>query len=408
MMTSTAQRHIGHVEFVALSAMMFATVAFSMDAMLPALPEIAAETSPDAPNRAQLILTSFMLGMGLGTFFTGPLSDSFGRRRIIAIGSVVYCISAFVAWYSSSIEVLLIARFFQGIGAAGPRVVAMAVIRDLFEGRTMARIMSFVMMVFTLVPAVAPLAGSGIIAVSGWRGIFLAFIGFSLVSLTWMYVRLPETLALEDRRTFSPKALKTATGELFSYPAVRISIAVQVLCFAMLFSMLSMVQPIYDVTFARADSFPIWFAVVALVAGTSSLLNAAIVMRLGMRRVVTATLAAQTLISLGVLIICLSPPSTSVFFAVFVIWQVSIFFQAGLVIGNLNAMAMEPVGHIAGLAASIMGGIATIGGAMLAIPVGLMFNGSPLPLAAAITVEAGLAVILMRYLAHREASGAVA
>ncbi|MEY8838665.1 MFS transporter, partial [Cribrihabitans sp. XS_ASV171] len=261
-------------EFIALTAMMFATIAFSVDAMLPALPEIGHELSPGDVNRAQLILTSFVLGMGLGTFFTGPLSDTFGRKPVIFGGAVIYIAASAVAWASSSLELLLAARLVQGLGAAGPRVVAMAVVRDLYAGRQMARIVSIAMMIFTIFPAIAPLLGAGIIALTSWRGIFAAFILFSLTSVLWMSIRLPESLPPEKRRPFRPHLLLGALREMFAHPTVRLSIIVQTFCMGVLFTMLTMVQPVYDVIYDRAESFPVWFGLIAIIAGSASLLNA--------------------------------------------------------------------------------------------------------------------------------------
>lgn len=399
----TEGSNMSRVEFVALCAMMFATIAFSIDAMLPALPEIGAELSPDNLNNAQLILTSFVLGMGIGTFFTGPLSDTFGRKPVIIGGALVYCLCAFVGWASQSLEVILAARLFQGIGAAGPRVVTLAIIRDLFSGREMARLMSFVMLVFTLVPAIAPLLGSFFIAIAGWRAIFLAFIGFSLISILWLGFRLPEPLARENRRPFQFRVLWGAIFEMWAIPVVRVSILVQTLCFAMLFTMLTSVQQIYDIAFERGDEFPFWFGAVAIVAGSASLLNAALVIRLGMRFLVTVTLGVQILLTGTMLGLCFVLPNGPLLFAVFVIWQTSVFFQAGMTLGNLNAMAMEPLGHMAGTAASVMGAIATVFGAGLAVPVGLAFNGTPVPLALGIGVEAALGFGLMLWMKRIEA-----
>lgn len=393
---------MGTVEFIAFSAMLAATIAFSIDSMLPGLPEIADALSPDDPNKVQLVLTSFVLGMGLGTFVVGPLSDSFGRRSIMLIGAILYCIGAFIAWRAATLEVLLGARMLQGLGAAGPRIVSMAVIRDLYSGREMARIMSFVMMVFTLVPAVGPLIGAGIIAISDWRGIFVAFMCFSAISMMWMGARLPETLERAQRRPFRIKALIHATKELFSHRSIRISIACQSMMFALLFGMLSMVHPIYDITFDRADSFPYWFALISILAGTASLLNANIVVRFGMRSVVTISFAVQILLSAIMLAFSLWPPSDGLYFAVFMIWQTSVFFLAGMTFGNLNALAMEPVGHIAGLAASILGGVATLVGTLFAIPIGLMFSGTPVPLAAASIGLCTIATFLLLWLRSKE------
>ena len=183
--------------------MLFATIAFSIDAMLPALPVIAAELSPLATNRAQLILSAFVFGMGAGTLFAGPISDAIGRKPTIAGGMLLYIAGAVMAHYAGSLEVLLIARVIQGLGAAGPRIAGLALTRDLYEGREMARVMSFVMTVFMIVPAVAPAIGAGIIAFAGWRGVFLAFVIFGLVALTWVSVRQPETLAPAHRRPLS-------------------------------------------------------------------------------------------------------------------------------------------------------------------------------------------------------------
>ena len=165
-------RRLSQPEFIAMIAAAMALTAFSIDSMLPALPEIAQALTPDGPNRAQLVLTSFVLGMGIGTIFTGPLSDSFGRKPVILGGALLYVIGATLAGQAESLETMLASRIIQGLGVAGPRVVAIAIVRDLYQGRPMASIMSYAMMIFTLVPAVAPLLGSYIIVSFGWRAVF--------------------------------------------------------------------------------------------------------------------------------------------------------------------------------------------------------------------------------------------
>jgi MFS transporter, DHA1 family, multidrug resistance protein len=394
---------MSRAEFIALIAMMFATIAFSIDAMLPALPEIGAQLSPSDLNRAQLILTSFVLGMGIGTFFTGPLSDALGRKAVIAGGAVIYIIAAAVAWASSSLEMVLMARVVQGLGAAGPRVVAMAIVRDLYSGRQMARIMSLAMMIFTLVPAIAPLMGAGIIALIGWRGIFAAFVLFSLISVIWMAVRLPETLSVADRRPFKPRLLLNSVKEMFAHPTVRLSILVQVLCMGILFTMLTMVQQVYDIVFDRAESFPFWFGAVALISGSASVLNAALVVRLGMRRMVTWSLGAQILLTTGMIGMGTLDLSDTAYFGCFVAWQATVFFMAGTTLGNLNAIAMEPMGHIAGMAASVIGSIATVAAAAIAAPIGLLFDGSLIPLTAGILLMCIVGFVLMLEMGRQEA-----
>ncbi|UWR24163.1 MFS transporter [Sulfitobacter sp. S190] len=393
---------MGRKEFVALIAMMFASIAFSIDSMLPALPEIGAELAPAALEKAPLILSAFLLGMGMGTFFTGPISDAFGRKRVILAGAGVYIIGALVGWMSQTLEVMLAARLVQGLGAAGPRVVALAVIRDRFEGRQMAKIASIVMMIFTLVPAVAPLLGAFIIDQVGWRGIFVAFIVFATIFSIWMAVRLPETLAVEDRRPLRFALMTSAVSQMFRHPVVRLSMFVQTLTMSMLFLTLMLVQPIYDLVYDRGDEFPYWFCVIALIAGTASLLNALLVGRFGMQRLVITALGIQILLSGGFLLFDLGAGPYG--FICFVVWQTCMFFQAGLTIGNLNALAMEPMGHIAGMAASVIGAVATVGAAMISAPVGAVFGASPVVLvsgALGLAIAAFVLMVMMGRAARR-------
>ena len=382
-------------EFIALMAMLFATIAFSVDSMLPALPEIADELTPANPNRAQLIITSFVLGMGLGTLFTGPLSDAFGRKPVIVWGSVLYCGAAVLAWAAPTLEMILAARVLQGLGAAAPRIVALAIVRDLYEGRRMAQLMSFVMLVFSLVPAVAPLLGQVVIDAFGWRSIFISFVLFNIIALIWLTIRQPETLARDHRRPFRLATLGKGIAEVLSHRVVVISILVQSLGFGMLFSVLSSTQPIFDETFGRADSFPLWFALIAVVAALASVLNARIVMRLGMRRVAAWTFAIQAIVSsVMVSLSYFEVLSPGLSFAAFVIWNIGIFGLAGLTIGNLQALAMEPLGHLAGTAASVLGAFATVLAVIIAVPVGLAFDGTPIPLILSASVLSALAFAL--------------
>ena len=380
-------------EFIALIAMHFAMVAFSVDGMLPALPDIAAEISPDDRNRAQLVLTSFVLGMGIGTLFTGPLSDTFGRKRVIFGGGVVFVIGAALAANAQDMNQMIAARILQGLGVAGPRVVSLAITRDLYEGRRMAQIMSYAMMIFTLVPAIAPYLGAFIIDAYGWRAVFVSFILFCGIAIGWLMIRQPETLAVEARRPFQAKTLWAATKDCFAIPVFRLSVAAQVMSFGMLFATLSSTQQVFEEIYNRNDTFPEWFALVALLGGTASILNAKLVMALGMRRMVEVGFLGQITLSCLVLI---TDATTGAPFWLFLVWLVSVFFMAGLVIGNLNALAMEPVGHIAGLASSVLGAVATVLGVSLAAPVGLMFNGTLIPLSMGILAMSAIAFAIVR------------
>jgi DHA1 family bicyclomycin/chloramphenicol resistance-like MFS transporter len=395
---STAQKPISQTEFVAIMAMLFATIAISIDAMLPALPDIAASLTPDAPNAAQLVVTSFVFGMGLGTLFAGPLSDAFGRKRIIMLGSAVYALAALACYFAPTLETLLAARIVQGIGAAAPRTVSIAMIRDLYSGRGMARIMSFVMMIFTVVPALAPLMGQGIIALADWHAIFLAYIAFSAVIMLWMGLRQPETLSVEARRPLKLATLWSATKELGRHRVIVISTLVQALTLGALFATLSSMSGIFELRFDRAETFPLWFAFIAVGSMSGSFLNSRIVMSLGMRRVITGTLAAQLCLTL----LCVSTIATGLMpealaFPAHLLWSIGLFAMMGLTMGNLNALAMEPVGHIAGLAASVISSLATVGSVLLAIPVGLAFNGTVIPLLTGVALILASGLALMRY-----------
>ncbi|GAB1480416.1 multidrug effflux MFS transporter [Paracoccaceae bacterium] len=384
-------------EFTVLIAMLFATVALSIDAMLPALPEIAATMSPGAPNRAQLVVTSFVFGMGIGTLFAGPLSDRFGRRRVLLAGGALYALATLACWAAPSLEMLLIARVVQGIGSAGPRTVTLAIVRDLYAGREMARIVSVAMSIFSLVPAVAPLMGQAVMGFGPWQGIFIAFLGFSALTMGWFALRLPETLPPDRRKPLQIAALWSATREVLALPVVRLSIIGQALVSGILFGVLSSTQGIFDVRFGRSDSFPLWFALIAVVSMSGSILNARVVVRLGMRRVLNLTFAAQILVTGGLLALNLSgllPEALA--FPAHLLWTICIFAMMGLTQGNLNAMAMEPLGHVAGLAASLVSSLGTVGSVLLAVPLGLLFDGTALPLMAGVLGYAILCLGLMR------------
>lgn len=393
----TPTRPLSRTEFTILIAMLFATVAISIDAMLPALPEIAATMSPDFPNRAQLVVTIFVLGMGVGTLVAGPLSDTFGRRRVVLAGGALYAVAALGCWVAPSLEWLLFARLVQGIGAAGPRTVTVAMVRDLFSGREMARIVSVAMSIFSLVPAVAPLMGQGVMALGPWQGIFLAFVGFSALTMGWFALRQPETLPPSQRKPLHLASLITATREVMALRVVWLSIVIQALVSGALFAVLSSMQSIFEQRFDRAESFPLWFAVIALVSMSGSIANAKMVVHLGMRRVLSLTFVVQfglTGALLALNVAGLIPEALA--FPLHLLWTIGIFAMMGLTLGNLNAMAMEPLGHVAGLAASLVSSLGTVGAVVLAVPLGLAFDGTALPLMGGTLVYVALSWGLMR------------
>ncbi|MDU8941887.1 MFS transporter [Ovoidimarina sediminis] len=391
----TTDRALSKPEFIALMAMLFSTIAFSIDAMLPALPEIAAELTPGAPNLAQLIVTSFVLGLGVGTLFSGPMADAFGRRRVIAGGALLYILGALLAWQAASLELILAARVLQGLGASGPRIAAMAIIRDKFEGREMAQLVSLMMMVFTLVPALAPAMGAGIIAMAGWRAIFLAFIVFSAISVIWLSLRQPETLTLPARRPFRPAKLRDGFLEVIANPMVRLCLLSLILTFGALFSVLVTAQPIFDVTFGQGHKFHWWFMLISVIGAMGNFANAKLVMIWGMRRVALTAFAVQTGAAILMILVSLSAPWNAPWaLYAYVAWAAVNFTVLGLTIGNINAIAMTPMGHMAGMTASILGSMSTVGAVIVAVPLGLTFNGTPLSVAIGIAICAGAAFVI--------------
>ncbi|MFC7705135.1 MFS transporter [Plastorhodobacter daqingensis] len=389
-------RPLVFAEFVGLMAALFALAALSIDAMLPALPQIAQDLSPEAPNRAQLVVTSFVLGLGIGMMMMGALSDALGRKPVIALGIGLYIIGSGLAALADSLPLLLAARMLQGLGISAPRTVGVAMIRDLYQGRIMARVMSIVMTIFILVPAAAPFIGQTILLVAGWRMIFMAFIAFGLFALVWMSARQPETLAPERRRPFRLGSIWSSLREVMIHRRVQLYIIAMTLGFGQLFALLSAAQPIYDVYYGRGDSFAAWFALQALLAGTAGLVNAALVVRLGMRRIVVTAFATQVVISsLATFAWATGLAGGEGSFPIFFLWTVSVFFMAGVTFGNLNTLALEPMGHIAGMAAAAVGAVSTVLAVLVAAPIGLAFDGTPLPLMIGVLSASGLALAAM-------------
>ena len=385
---------ISTAEFVAIMAMLVATVAISIDGMLPALSIIADELTPLRPNNAQMILSFFVAGMAAGTLIVGPLSDSFGRKPIIYYGASLYIFTSAVCVLSPSLEVILISRFLQGVGASAPRVVAQALVRDFYKGREMARISSFIMIIFALVPAIAPILGSFVMLAFNWRFIFLVFIAFVAVSTMWMAFRIDESVTKKKRIEFNLKQVALAFKEVLSNQMILTSIITLVFAYGILFIGIFLIQPVFEQVFNRAATFPYWFATIALLAASSSYVNARLVRKLGMRMLTSIAFRAQVCFSVLVFLVYWLGYFEGQFgFFCFLFWMFSIFFQAGLTMGNLTALAMEPVGHIAGTAASLVSAIATIGSVLLAAIVGQFFDGTPAAMIAGVALFATLGAI---------------
>ncbi len=377
-MKSSTGVSLGLVTYIAL---IFAMGALAIDGMLPALPQIANDLTPSAPNLAPLTVSIFVVGIGAGFLFGGPLTDRFGRKRMTLIGCGVYLIGAASVALSPSLSSVLVARALQGAGAAIAHVSITGMVRDQFSGARMAKIMSFAMMIFSLAPAVAPLMGQFILKFGPWRLIFVFYTLYGTLALLITLFARRETLPAEKRRPIAPQVIWSGVGESFSHDVFRRAIILQTLCMGLVFAAVSNLQPIFEQSFNRAESFPRWFALIALMVFLSSFLNGMLVEKLGPSRVIKTLLLVQSFnLLVGTSAILVGGLADTALFVVFLLSTLGVFMTPGLAAGNLNAMALVPLGHVAGTASSVIASISTLVGAVAGIPVTLMFDGTPIPL----------------------------
>ena len=362
-------------EFVPLVALLMSLVALATDAMLPALPAIGRDLGVPRPNDVQYVVTALFLGLGLGQILYGPLSDRTGRKPAIYAGLAVFMVGCLVSIFARSFEAMLAGRVLQGIGVAGPRIVVMALIRDLYEGPRMARLMSFALAVFILVPAVAPALGQGILLVSGWRAIFAVFFATAAVAFVWLALRQPETLPADRRRPFSPRAIGGAVREILGIRAALGYTLATGFAFSPFVAYLSSAQQIFQGSYGVGALFPLYFGVLALAIGGASLVNGRLVMKYGMRRLSTMAAWGITLVSLvawaGAFAFDGLPPLW-----LFLAYLMAVFVCVGLIFGNLNALAMEPLGHIAGVGAAVVASLSTFISVPLGALIGQSFDGT--------------------------------
>ena len=383
-----AGRRMRTGEFVPMVALLMALSALATDAMLPALPGIGQDLGAASRNDVQLVVTVFFLGVGLGPLLFGPLSDSIGRRRAIVAGLTLFMTGCVISVFAPSFEVMLLGRALQGVGAAGPRIVATALARDQYEGRLMARIMSLVMAVFILVPMIAPAIGQGILLIADWRWIFIALFGVAGVSGTWLLLRQPETLKPEHRLPFSPGViLRSAATVLKIRRTVWYTMALG-FAFSPFVAYLSTAQQIFQDAYGVGTLFPVYFGGVAVSIGLAALVNSHLVMRYGMRPLVVAATLLVTAVSLvafagAVAFDGLLP------LGLFVASLLLIFGGVGLLFGNLNALAMQPLGHVAGIGAAVIALISALVSVPLGGLIGYGFDGTLYGLFGSFTLAGG-------------------
>ncbi|WP_293828504.1 multidrug effflux MFS transporter [uncultured Brevundimonas sp.] len=381
--SAPAKKDLGFVEFVCLIALMMALNALAIDSMLPALPHIGDELGVANANSRQWVVTAYLLGFGGAQLIYGPLADRFGRKPVLLFGVGVYVVFSLLATLAPTFDTLILARIGQGLGSACTRVLAVSIVRDRFEGRTMARVMSFSFLVFLGVPILAPSIGQAIMLVGPWRWIFagLGLIGVGLI--VWAALRLPETLRPEDRLPIQFRRLASAYRiAVTDRTAVGYTLAMTAITGA-LFGFINSSQQIFADVFHAEAAFPAIFALIAGGIAVASLVNARLVVSLGSRKISHTALIGFTAVSAVHAVVAISGHESIWTFAVL---QTLTMFCFGLIAGNFGAMAMETMGHIAGTAASIQGFVSTIAGSLLGFAVGQQFDGTTVPMAAGFTL----------------------
>jgi MFS transporter, DHA1 family, multidrug resistance protein len=373
-----------------LMALLIAVAALSMDVMLPALPRIGGSLGVVNRNDTQLVLSVYLGGFSIGQFLSGPISDRFGRKPPLLFGLALYIIGTLWAIASGSFGELLTARVLQGLGGAFPRVIALAIIRDRFEGREMSRVMSFVMMVFIAVPVLAPALGGALLLVSPWRTLFFLLLIVAIASAIWTRFRLPETCPESDRLPLSAGAiwqavkLVTSTRQTIGY------VVAMGFVFGVLVSYIMSAEQIFAEVYGLGPRFPIAFGSIAAFMIAASLLNASVVRRVGMRglshRALLGALAACAIMALAGY--PEKPP-----LILFCGFMASVCFCFGIIMPNFNALAMEPMAHMAGTASSVAGFYSTAAAAVFGTLIGRSFDGGVRPLCISITVLFAAAVL---------------
>jgi DHA1 family bicyclomycin/chloramphenicol resistance-like MFS transporter len=387
---------IGFREFVVLAAAMMSTQAIAVDAMLPALPTIVRELGIANPNHGQWVVSAYVAGVGLGQLFWGLMSDRFGRRPILLTGLTLYVIAAVLCGLTQSFIALLGWRLLHGLAAASV-VVTRSVIRDLYSGRVMARVLSLTFVVFLMVPIMAPSLGQLILLLAPWRFVFIVFAAFATVIAVWALLRLPETLHPEYRLTLNNDHIVGAVGlVLGNRTSICYTLAVTVM-FGSLISYVGMVQQIFADVFHRPSWMPGMFALCAVFMGLASFLNSRIVERFGMRRISHMAMLIYIAVTFGHLLVAGLGAER---LWTFVVLQSATMACFSLSVSNFGAMALEPLASIAGLGASLQGFMVTFGGGLVGAAIGRQFNDSTLPLTIG-ALGSGLLSLLFVLLAER-------
>ena len=397
MQSTTSAPKLSIPELVAMVAALSALNALAIDIMLPALPGIGRDFGLANDNDRQLVVVAYVALFGVAQLVYGPLADAFGRRSVLIYALGIYIAGSVLCVIAPNFELFLAARALQGLGAAATRVIATAVVRDLTEGRRMAQVMSMAMTVFMIVPIIAPGIGQLILFVAPWRWIFGALLIYALIVLAWTFIRLPETLKLEHRIQFRPRAIAASyLAVLRERQTVGYMIASMFLT-AGLFGYITSSEQLFVDVYDLGAAFPLVFGSIAIVISLGTYLNSRLVVGLGMRRLSHTMAIAFTLCAALLAALAMLGAAPLVVFAPLLALTFSVF---GLISSNFNALAMEPVGRVAGSASALFGAVTASGGALLGGLIARAFDGSPAPFAIGIALS-GAAIVVTVALTER-------
>ena len=384
-----------HNIFITLMAFLMSLTALAIDAMLPALNQIQLALNIQDPNNVQLVISSVFFGMSFGLMLFGPLSDAYGRKNPLYVGLVIFILGSVLSLLSTGLEAMLLGRFFQGFGASSARVITVSMIRDCFKGDEMGKIMSLIMTIFVIVPAIAPSLGQVILYISTWQSIFGLLILFGIVGLVALKFNQEETLAVEDRIPFSLKNLTAGIMETLKNPIARGYTLASGFVFGAFVTYLSLSQPILQVQYDLGEKFSFYFGGLVIFIGLSSFINAKLVLKYGMVLLTKFSLLALSIVS-GLFLIILLMFDGIVSLPLFLTFLGMSFIFIGVLFGNLNSLAVEPLGHIAGIANSVISAVQTLISVLIAAIVGQMYTGNLYPLVIAFFGLSLLSLITVR------------
>jgi len=391
--------HFG--EFIALMALLMSLMALSIDIMLPAMGQIGQELQVAHTNDNQLIISLLFLGFSIGMIFYGPLSDSFGRKPAIYLGLSIAIVGGIISLVAESYSTMLLGRFLQGLGLASARIITVALVRDLYHGNEMGKVMSLIMALFILVPILAPALGQGILFIAHWRMIFVFILVLSILVLIWFFIRQVETIHHEDKTPFSLKNIGKNLWLILKNKEVMAYTVMSGFVFSAFLGYLNSSQQIFQEQYHLGVMFPFYFGVLAISVGLASLLNAKLVMKYGMHDMSKYALFIITLTSIVFFLFSSQSNGNPA------LWQLMMYlaivlFCFGILMGNLNGLAMEPLGHMAGIGASLVGAVSTFIAVPFGAIIGQSYAQSVLPLVLGFLTFSLLSLLVMFWLKHQK------